>query len=133
MPEDNVIPINYVKPRQGEQVCRWLASPEDLLAKLAQHLSVPADRVNRKNFIVKSTTIPGAEDQDKIWVKTSSPFGIGFFAGGVWQVAYSVPSGLIFPISWQTSTPQGFRELTPNEIGTIGLTPLQNGKWITAK
>lgn len=133
MPDDITINIQYVKPRPGESICRWNESPETLLAKLVQHLVVPADKINKKSFFVYSPAQPGAEDQSKIWIKTSAPYGIGFFAGGLWNVAYSIPPGLISIQSTGQDLPPGYRALTDQEIEAIGLEPLKLGRYVVSK
>ncbi len=133
MPEDLTINLQFVKPRTSETICRWLADPESLLAALTQHLVIPADRVNKKQYFVYSPTQPGTDDQDKVWIKTSSPYGIGFFAGGSWQVSYSIPSGLIYIVANTSDVPLGFRALTDGEVTAIGLDELTGGKYVVSR
>lgn len=130
MPEDITISLSFAKPRPSETICRWLADPETLLAKLSQHLSIPADRVNKKQYFVTSATQPGQDDQDKVWIKTSSPYGIGFFAGGTWQVSYAIPKTLISVQNAQDDIPLGFRELSGEERQAIGLPALSQGRYV---
>lgn len=130
MPEDITISLSFAKPRPSETICRWLADPETLLAKLSQHLSIPAERVNKKQYFVTSATQPGQDDQDKLWIKTSSPYGIGFFAGGSWQIAFSIPTGLIYVQNTADDIPLGFKELTTKEREAIGLPALSQGRYV---
>lgn len=133
MPDDVTISLKFVKPRPSETVCTWLSNPETLLGKLTQHLVVPGDSINKRQFFVYSATQPGQDDQDKIWVKTSSPYGIGFFAGGSWQVAYSIPPGLIYSMSNLDDIPLGFSEVSTSEAAAIGLPALSGGRYVKSK
>lgn len=133
MPEDTQVPILYAKPRQNEQICRWLQNPETLLAKLIEHLSVQGSQLNSNSFIVESPQQPGADDRGKIWKKTSAPYGIGFFASGEWRLVYTIPPGLIYAMSSADNTPAGFRELSGAEISSLGLPGLSLGKWVQSR
>lgn len=133
MPDDITIALKFKNPRQAETICTWLTDPKTLLGKLTQHLVVPGENINKKNFFVYSATQPGQDDQDKVWIKTSSPYGIGFFAGGAWQVAYSTPPTLIYAQSQADDIPLGFTELTTSERSSIGLPVLTGGRWVKSR
>ena len=133
MPEDTQVPLLFAKPRQNEEICRWLANPETLLAKLVEHLSVQTSQVDKSNFIVESPQQPGADERGKIWKKTSAPYAIGFFASGEWRLVYTIPPGLIYAMASNQNTPVGFRELSDAEISSVGLPTLSLGKWVQSR
>lgn len=130
MPDDTIISLNFVKPQQGEDLCAWFTNVETLLSRLTQHLIVPADKVNQSQVYERSALQPGVDDRDKIWIKTSQPYGLGFFAGGQWNVSPAIPAGLIYAQDARNDVPQGFREVSEDRQQNLGLPALSTARWI---
>lgn len=113
---------------EDPEVC---LSPFAFASWLVRHLSIDAEQLNSiAESVVFSGTEPTAQDAKKIWVKTSTPYGIGFFAGGQWRVINDWPKYGLFHVPDDVSTPTYIKTLSEAEITARGLQSVDGFKWV---
>lgn len=123
-----VIPINDGNPWPTWQ--SMALDPESLTKEIASRLMIQADEMSESIFISDDT--PPQGEREKLWIKTSWPYGIGKLIAGKYRMDYGM-SG--FPVnvpflrsdkSFGTSLPPSLRKLTPEEVLMRGLPRLQD-------
>ena len=97
-------PVEKELTWEDPEICE---SPMALIAFLVKHVSVDAEQLDAiGESVVFQANAPSSDETKKIWVKTSAPYGIGYFAGGAWRVSYEFPPHAI--MQW----PEG-KEIPP--------------------
>lgn len=99
-------------------------SKRAFLAFLASRLIASVDTNSLSNIVISDTT-PRGEDKNKLWVKTSWPYGIGFLGDGEFQMDYSFtgyPVNTPFLHSEILPLRDNVRKLSDGDITNFGLT-----------
>jgi hypothetical protein len=129
MPDSAFIPLSTAIPGPNESICKALADESglELIKFLARNMGIPSAQLGSGTIFVYSPTPPGADERNRVWIKTAAPFGIGIFAGGEWQLitAYPIGAYLMWPAS--RSVPPGAVQLTNTDITNAGLPTLGAG------
>lgn len=125
MPEELTLPLQSVTPDEALDMCDITRDPVSLLTFLVRHLGVDGGTVSDASAVVSSASEPGAADRDKVWLKTSSPPGVGVFANGVWNIIYPYPPNVALPWVGSGSPPSYMRTVSDSEKANIGFNTSQ--------
>ena len=120
-------PLNAGLTWESPEICEGPASFAQLLTRL---LFVDAGDFAKIVGVIRSDGKPSSADTNKIWAKTSAPYGIGVYAGGRWQVSYQHPQNS--PFLWDTSVtsvPTYISAMTASAVTGAGLTAPTDAKW----
>lgn len=136
MPDDPVLPLKLQTANPLDSDLNWdspelCESPHQFAQFLTRLLFVDAGDFAKLSGVVRQDGTPAANDQNKIWAKTSEPTGIGVFSGGKWQVSYNIPSHT--PFLWDTNrqpVPAYVSAMGSSEISGAGLTSPTDARWV---
>lgn len=136
MPQDPTVILRFKKANPVEPDKSWedpelCESPTKFAEWLTRVLFIDAANFSAISGVTRSSTPP--DDTSTIWAKTSSPYGMGVYAGGQWHVFYDHPANT--PFLWDTSVrpvPSYIGIIDSSQHATMGLlTPTgSNWKWV---
>lgn len=133
MSDEASLPLEYVPSPTRLDWCQF-QRPEDFLKLIPDLFRVNAEGIYQTMPAIASDVTPGNEHLDKIWVKTSEPPGIGIPSGGKFNVIYQYPVSVPFIADFGNSNiPIGVTELSPEDIASKGLTPINKDATNPAK
>lgn len=101
----------------------YAADPLKLFADFARFFAVQASSVN--DNIIRSNDVPLAKDRNKLWIKTSWPYGIGALIDGVYKMNYAIngyPVGVPFMAYPIVPAQDYIREMGAQELQDAGIT-----------
>lgn len=133
MPDDPVLPLKLqtANPLDAEKTWddpQFCESPYQFAQFLIRILFVDAGDFAKLSGVVRQDGTPAADDQNKIWAKTSEPYGVGVYSGGQWQVIYSIPTDTPF-LTRQSPLPAYLNPLSASDLSDAGLTAPSGGGW----
>lgn len=110
---------------EDPEICE---SPMAFLAFLVKHVSVDAEQLaSLGESIVFQPGEPSLDNNKKIWVKTSAPYGIGYFSGGKWRLSYEYPRHAIMELPDGLDVPTFITQLSDSDAEARGLS--KDFKW----
>lgn len=123
MVKESIEPIDSYQELCGDNVTEFLEN-------LSKRLIVNVTTNNFDNIIISSKT-PKAEDRNKIWIKTSFPYGIGFMVDEGYLMDYGLsqyPVRIPFMALPEDMIPLklGVSELSESEITQYGIPAIKN-------
>jgi len=119
-----IVPIDGIEPEYTwEDYCQ---DPAKFLREFANNFTVKATALAGNSSLYQSQDIPPVTERDKIWVKTSWPYGIGIFIDGQYQMDYGA-SGMVpntpflSPLSRFTPNPGNVNLMSDQQIADYGM------------
>ena len=133
MPDDPVLPLKLQTANPLDKEKTWddpafCSSPQAFAEFLTRVLFVDAGDFAKLSGVVRQDGVPAADDQNKIWAKTSEPQGIGVYSGGQWQVVHTIPTNTPF-LTNQQPIPAYMNPMSDSELSDAGLTKPTGGNW----
>ncbi len=128
---NQTIPIRVASQVERQSSWEGISTPYELAIWLSRILSIDASKIAETQEIIYSDLQPTGNDQNKIWIKTSEPIGLGLPTGDVYSIIYQYPPGI--PLLWTKSAstvPQYMRELSETELTDYKLTAPDKGVWV---
>lgn len=113
------LPIERELSWEDPEVCE---SPLALLMFLVKNVSVDAEQLDAiGESVVFQANQPSTDNTKKIWVKTSAPYGIGYFSGGKWRVSYEYSPHAIHEFPEGVEIPSYMSQLSKADATARGL------------
>ena len=127
----NQLPVQTASPVELHECWGDYPNPSAFFAAISSFLFVDSEKLGDSSGVIFSDTQPSATDNAKIWLKTSEPYAVGFFAGGSYRLFYQYPPNvpLLFPQTFKFGGTTGnkIRLLTASEITGYGFSNPTNG------
>lgn len=127
-----LLPLKAVNDIERLKSWEGINTPSDLIKFLIKHAVVDPSAITQLFDVVYSETEPAnEEDRGKLWIKTSSPIGIGIPKTDGFTMLHQFPVDV--PFLWlakRGNVPYYLEKLTSSQLEKFGLTePDQEGTY----
>lgn len=103
-----------------------------LLKALSEHFAVDAGPTVQNRQFIFTNNVPGPEDRDKVWVKLTEPYAVGYFINGEYQMDYGmmgfpVNSPFLYDPAIVERNIEGLQEISGTQLIKYGITDTKSG------